>query len=130
MSFLQKDVKLKVEMVKQFSPTVNCFDYFFFNNVEMQLPNMLALTLKIILILSHGQASFKKSVNNTILNNNINCEINCEKNHQLSHEKQRVHIVLLTKDLLYLVKLSGAQYQENLRQQTKKNPRKIKLLTS
>ena len=35
MSFLQNDVKLKAEMFKQFSPTVNCFDDFFFNNVKM-----------------------------------------------------------------------------------------------
>ena len=36
------DVKLKVEVFKQFSANVNCLDDFFSNNVEIQLPNELA----------------------------------------------------------------------------------------
>ena len=73
MSFLQVDVKLKAEMFKQFSPTVNCLDDFFFNNMEMQLPNELASIGKIVLIHNHGQASVEKSfsVNNSILKDNM-----------------------------------------------------------
>ena len=53
-SFLQNDVKLKVQMFKQFSPTVNRLDDFFSNNVETHLPNEFASILKILLTLSHG----------------------------------------------------------------------------
>ena len=53
-SFLQNDVKLKVQMFKQFSPTVNRLDDFFSSNVETHLPNEFASILKILLTLSHG----------------------------------------------------------------------------
>lgn len=81
MSFLQTAIKLKVEMLKQFNPTVNCLINYF-NNIEAQLSNELASILKIVLILSHGQANIEKICGNkTIVKDNMKYSHITEKNH-------------------------------------------------
>ena len=113
--------QLVSEKPDQFSPTVNCCDDLFFNNLEMQLSNELASILKIVLILSHGQISVKRnfSVNKTILKNN-----KCNKT-IIDHMKSKG----FTKDLLHSVNVSRSRYQEHLRQ-LRKSRKKIKLLPS
>ena len=126
MSFLQNDVKLKAEMFKQFSQTVDCLDDFFFNNVEMQLANELTSILKIVLILSHGQANVERSfgVNNTILKDKMKCESITARKTMIDHMNSkglRAHTVPVTNDLLHSVKLSRFRYQDHLRQQIKES---------
>ena len=99
-------------MFKQFSPTVNRLDNFFFSNVEMQLPNELASILKIVLSLSHGQASVGRScsVNNTILKDKMKCESIIARKTIIDHMKGlKAHTVSLTKDLLRSEKLSRSR---------------------
>ena len=115
---------LKSEMFKQFSPTVNRLDDFFLNNMEMQLPNELASILKILMIVSHRQASVERSfnVNNTILKDNMKCKSITARKTIINHMKSKglkAHTVPVTKDVLHSVKLSRSRYQEHLRQQRK-----------
>ena len=89
MRFLQNDSKSKVEIFKQFNPTVNRLDDFFFNNVERQLPNELA-SKKILLILSHRQASVKRSFSvNTILKENMKCNSITARKTIINHLKSK-----------------------------------------
>ena len=125
MRFLQNDSKSKVEIFKQFNPTVNRLDDFFFNNVERQLPNELA-SKKILLILSHRQASVKRSfsVNNTILKENMKCKSITARKTIINHLKSKglkAYTVSRMKDLLYLVKQSRFRYQKHPRQQRKES---------
>ena len=116
MSFLQNDVKLNADMFKQFSPTVNHLDDFFFNNVEVQLPNEFVSIFKIVMIPSHRQLS-------VILKDNMKCEsVNARKTiiDQMK-SKGLAHTVPVTKDLLHSVKLSISRYQGHLRQQIKES---------
>ena len=92
----------------------------------MQLANELTSILKIVLILSHGQANVERSfgVNNTILKDKMKCESITARKTMINHTNSkglRAHTVPVTKDLLHSVKLSRFRYQDHLRQQIKES---------
>ena len=102
---------------------------FFFNNVEIKLPKELASSLKIVLVLSHGQASVERifSVNNTIMKDNLKSESVTARKVIIDHMRSKelkAHSLPITKNLVHSVKQSRRRYQEFLSQQreeSKKN---------
>ena len=61
------------EKTKSFDCNDNRLDDFFFNESAFKMPTEFQSVLKLILVLSHGQASVKRgfNVNNTVLNVNV-----------------------------------------------------------
>ena len=71
--FTDSQLKLYAEKFRCFDSSTKDLDEFYFNDIDLQSFKELSFLVKIILTLSHGQASAERSfsVNNTVINVNM-----------------------------------------------------------
>ena len=65
---LSNDVKEYMDVFKLFNPKEDNLDHFFFHKLTFEIPSELQSLLKMVLVLSHGQAGVERlfNINKTV----------------------------------------------------------------
>ena len=98
--------------------------FFFFQKVNIQNYKTLSFAIKLVLTLSHGQASVERqfSVNNQVLDNTMQILSIVEQKHTINHTKVNQltpHSINISKDSLLSVKGASNRYRIYLEEESK-----------
>ena len=110
---------------EKFKEESDQLDNFFFQKVSIQNYKTLSFVVKLVLTLSHGQASVERqfSVNNQVPDNNMQAMIIVLWKHLINHMKANQltpHSIDISKYLLLFVKRASTIYRIYLEEESKK----------
>ena len=90
-SFIYNKLKKYRAKVEEFDKTHNRLDDFYFNQDFANSDADLSFDIKVVLILSHSQASTEQqfSINNTVLDNNMKEESTVARKHIIDHMRSK-----------------------------------------
>ena len=119
------DLKLLSGLFQPYKREETSLDEFYFEKIDIRRFKELALLLKVILTLSHGQAAVEHgfSINNSLSIVNISEKsLVCKKlvKDQLLSNQQEAHTVLITNQLICSVTTARQKYKESLEKETKR----------
>ena len=109
---------------EKFKEESDQLDNFFFQKVSIQNYKTLSFAVRLVLTLSHGQASVERqfSVNNQVLDNNMQVMSIVVWKHLVSHMKVNQltpHSIDISKYLLLFVKRASTIYRIYLEEESK-----------
>ena len=125
LEFVGHDLKLLTDLFQSYKREETSLDEFYFEKTDIRRFRELALLLKVILTLSHGQAAVERgfSINNSLSIVNISEKsLVCKKlvkDHLLSNQ-QEAHTVLITNQLIRSVATARQKYKESLEEERKR----------
>ena len=125
LEFVGHDLKLLTDLFQSCKREETSLDEFYFEKTDIRRFRELALLLKVILTLSHGQAAVERgfSINNSLSIVNISEKsLVCKKlvkDHLLSNQ-QEAHTVLITNQLIRSVATARQKYKESLEEERKR----------
>ena len=110
---------------EKFKEESDQLDNFFFQKVSIQNYKTLSFAVRLVLTLSHGQASVERqfSVNNQVLDNNMQVMSIVVWKHLVNHMKVNQltpHSIDISKYLLLFVKRASTIYRIYLEEESKK----------
>ena len=118
-SFIDNELKKYRAKVEEFDKNHDRLDDFYFNQVFANNYDDLSFFIKVVLTLSHCQASTERqfSFNNTVLDNNMKEENTIARKHIIDlmrSKKLMPYYIEINKDLYSSVKGASARYKEHL----------------
>ena len=118
-SFINNELKKYRARVEEFDKNHDRSDDFYFNKVFANNYDDLPFFMKVVLTLSHCQASTERqfSFSNTVLDNNIKEENTVARKHIIHHmrsKKLMPYFIEINKDLHSSVKRASARYKEHI----------------
>ena len=118
-SFIDNELKKYRAKVEEFDENHDRMDDFYFNRVFANNNADLSFIIKVVLTLSHGQASTERkfSVSNTVLDNNMKEEGTVARKYIFDHvrgKKIMPYSIEINKDLHSSVKGASAGYRKHL----------------
>ena len=119
LKFVTHDVKLNIDKFKSFDRCKTKLDVFYFQTIGLDKYKELKYVMKVILTLSHGQASVERgfSINKSVLKVNITEESIVSKKMVRDHmiaNKLEPHTVPISNQLIRSVSCARQSYKESL----------------
>lgn len=123
-SFLDNELKKHRDNFEKFEESKNRLDDFYFNYAFVNCYENLSFIIKVVLTLSHGQASIERqfSVNHLVLDNNMKEESIVARKHIIDHMKSNSlmpYSIEISKDFYSSVKSASHKYREYLEEKKK-----------
>ena len=126
---ISTQLQLDADKFKSFNSGKERLDDFFFQVVSFTVPADLKSILKLVLVLSHGQASIERgfNVNKTILKVNMNEKSQVARKIIIDHMQKNNHdpaSITITKNLVMSVKAAHQKYQDAIEEEKKNEKEK------